>query len=328
MRAAVVGGGAMGRLHAGEYAAMPGIELVGIVEPRVELHQALQSDFDTAVEVRPDVFLEGCDVVSVCVPDHLHVAATLPWLATKARVLLEKPLATSVADGREILAARRSVDDLMIGHILRFDPRVIRAREIVQSGQLGELVQVEVWRATTVSVGAPAAERTSVAWFLGIHDADLVAFVTGLVAESVHATGRTIHSLHEDAVYAAVCYEGGAVGTMSNYWSLPDARPNRAHAGLRIIGMAGSLEIELGHTDMVLVSDAGAVNPDTRFWPSATHVGPTNLKSELDAFVDAAVNKAPTPITGEDGLAAVTVIEAIERSLHTGNAERVDKAAG
>jgi predicted dehydrogenase len=326
-RAVVVGGGAMGRLHAGEYNAMDGVDLIGIVEPRAELHEALAREFGTAVEAVPDAFLGECDVVSVCAPDHLHVQATLPWLASGARVLLEKPLATSTKDGLQILAARRAVDDLMVGHILRFDPRVIRAREVVKSGQLGEVVQVEVWRATTVSVGAPAAERTSAAWFLGIHDADLVRFVTGLEAESVHATGRAVHSAHEDAVYAVITYCHGAIGTMTNYWSLPDARPNRAHAGLRVIGTAGSVEVELGHTDMVLVSGGRAVNPDTRFWPSVTHAGPTNLRSELVAFVQAAVAKAAAPVSGEDALAAVAVVEAIHESMRTGE-RRLVGAAG
>jgi len=323
IRAVVCGGGAMGRLHAGEYKTMGGVDLVGIVEPSAEVRGALARDFDTRVEAVPDPFLGECDVVSVCAPDHLHVPATLPWLANGARVLLEKPLATSTADGRDILAARRAPDDLMIGHILRFDPRVIRAREVVNSGQLGDLVQVEVWRSTTVSTGAHAAARTSVAWFLGVHDADLVRFVTGLAAQSVQAAGRAIHSAHEDAVYTLVRYCSGAIGTMTNYWSLPDARPNRAQAGLRVIGTAGAVEIELGHTDMLLVTGGHAVNPDTRFWPSATHTGQHNLSSEVAAFVQAARDKAPTPISGEDGLAAVAVVEAIHESMRSGERRAV-----
>ncbi|MDA8310808.1 MAG: Gfo/Idh/MocA family oxidoreductase [Actinomycetota bacterium] len=311
----VSGVGLMGRLHAGEYASMEDVELVGLVEPDVARHEALRQEYQVPVAAHPEVFLGECDVVSVCAPDHLHLAAVSPWLAAGARILLEKPLAMSVQEGQEILAGRRHVDDLMIGHILRFDPRVIRIRELVRSGQLGEVKQVEVWRSTTRTVGATPSSRTSVAWFLGIHDADLVRFTTGLELDSLSSVGSRWCSDHYDAVYSLIRYTSGAIGTMSNYWTLPDGRPNRAHAGLRVIGSTGSVETDLGHIDLLHSTMTGAVNPDTRFWPSATHTGVSNIGVELRAFVDAAKTGAPTPVSGEDGLAAVSVIERIHAEL-------------
>lgn len=322
LRAVVSGVGLMGRLHAGEYASMEDVQLVGLVEPNLARHEALRQEFQVPVASAPDAFLGQCDVVSVCAPDNLHLPAVLPWLADDVRVLLEKPLAMSVRDGEEILAARRHVDDLMIGHILRFDPRVIRARELVRSGALGEVRQVEVWRSTTHAVGSTPSLRASVAWFLGIHDADLVRFTTGLEVDSVSSVGSHWRSDHYDAVYSLIRYETGAIGTMSNYWTLPDGRPNRAHAGLRVIGSTASVETELGHVDLLHSTMTGAVNPDTRFWPSATHLGVSNIGVELRTFVDAAKNGAPTPVPGEDGLAAVRVIEEVHAQLARSTGDR------
>lgn len=320
LRAAVVGMGWMGGLHAGVYRRLDGVELVGVVEPDRSKHETLGRDLQVPVHDTLTPLLGEVDIVSVCAPDHLHVDTTVPFLQAGARVLVEKPLAMSVQDGERILAARPDPDALAVGHILRFDPRVIRAREMVQSGRLGDIWHVEVWRDTTRVVAVLPSQRTSVAWFLGIHDADLVHFVTGLKAEAISAVGRPVLSSFADVVYANVRYEGGVVGSMENNWTLPDGRPNRALAGLRVMGSAGSVEIDLGHMDMLYATDTSAVNLDTRTWPSAEWAGVSNIQTEVTAFAHAARDKAPTPVSGEDGLAAVRVVEMIHRSLDRGGA--------
>jgi predicted dehydrogenase len=307
----------MGGLHAGVYQRLAGVELVGVVEPDPAKREPLLREYGVEVHADVDGLLDagGCDVVSVCAPDHLHVEAAVPMLAAGARVLVEKPLATSTADARRILAARPDADALAVGHILRFDPRVIRCREIVRSGELGDVWHVEVWRDTTRSVAVAPSQRTSVAWFLGIHDADLVRFVTGLEVEQVAAIGRAVLSPHPDVVYANVRYTGGVVGTMENNWTLPDGRPNRALAGLRVTGSRGIIELDLGHVDLLRSDATSSVRVDTRTWPSREWTGSSNIQAEVGAFVAAAAAGGPTPVAGEDGLAAVRTVELIHQSL-------------
>lgn len=315
LKAAVVGMGWMGGLHAGVYRRADGVELVGVVEPDRSRRDRLAAEYGAPVYDDIEPLLGRCDVVSVCTPDHLHVPATTALLHAGARVLVEKPLATSVADAERILAARPDPAALSVGHILRFDPRVIRMRELVRSGELGDIWHVEVWRDTTRGVAVAPSQRTSVAWFLGIHDADLVRFVTGLEAERVSAVGRAVLSEHADVVYATIHYRGGVVGSMENNWTLPDGRPNRALAGLRVMGANGALELDLGHVDLLRATATGAVNLDTRTWPSTEWSGTSNIQAEVTAFIDAARTGGPAPVPGEDGLAAVRVIEMVHRSL-------------
>ncbi|MFI7026435.1 Gfo/Idh/MocA family protein [Micromonospora sp. NPDC049900] len=315
LRAAVVGMGWMGQLHAGIYHQHPRVDLVGLVEPDPAAEQPLRDRFGVPVHRDIAELLDRVDVVSVCTPDHLHPQTTIPFLRAGVRVLVEKPLATSSADAQRILDARPDPHALSVGHILRFDPRVIRARELVRSGELGPLWHVDVWRDTTRTVAVRPSERTSVAWFLGIHDADLVRFVTGLTAVRVAALGRAVLSAHADAVYATVRYEGDVIGSMENNWTLPDGRPNRALAGLRVVGEHGSVEIDLGHVDLLHATADGAVNGDTRNWPSRGASGVSNIRTEVEEFVRAAEEGAPAPVPGEEGLAAVRVVEMIHASL-------------
>ncbi|WP_308797664.1 Gfo/Idh/MocA family protein [Agromyces silvae] len=317
LKMAVVGVGVQGKLHAETLAGMPNVELVGVADLSDRNREWAEQTLGVrATSSIADLFPE-IDAVSICMPDHLHEQITIEALEAGKRVLLEKPMAVTTESCDRILDALERPDDLMIGHILRFDPRVIRARELVQSGELGEIWHVKVWRCTSQAVGAGIWDRTSVAWFLGIHDIDLVRFVTGLEAEVVHASGRKVLSPSYDVVHATLDLSNGGLLSMENNWTLPHGRPSRADAGLRIIGERGSVEVSLSHNDLLHVDRdaAGGNYRDTYFWPSPSGEGAFNLKSELDAFVTSARTGGPTPVSGADGRAAVQVVEAIEAAL-------------
>lgn len=317
LRVGVVGAGVQGRLHAQTLATMPAVDLVGIADvSQVGRDWAVQTLGVTAYPTMSDM-LSAVDAVSICSPDHLHEDVTIEALAAGKRVLLEKPMAISTQSCDRIIASLDDDDALMIGHVLRFDPRVIRAREAVEAGELGEIWHVKVWRCTSQAVGVGIWDRTSVAWFLGIHDIDLVRYVTGLDAEVVAASGRKLLSPNYDVVHATLELSNGALLSMENNWTLPHGRPSRADAGLRVIGEKGSIEVSLSHNDLLFVdrAAAGGNYRDTYFWPSASGEGAYNLKSELDAFVSAALTGGTTPVSAADGRAAVRIIEDIQSVL-------------
>jgi predicted dehydrogenase len=309
--AAVVGMGWMGSLHAAAYRAHPDVELVGVVETDPERVAQLEREQGPRAVGTLDELLDEVDLVSVCTPDHQHVDVAVHALAAGKRTLVEKPLAMDPGEARRILDARRHPDDLMVGQILRFDPRVVRARELVVSGALGELWHVEVWRNTTRGVAAVPSERTSVGWFLGIHDADLLLHLTGLSVRSVTAEGRRLFSAHLDVVHALVDLEGGVVGRMENAWTLPDTRASRAHAGVRLSGSEACIEVDLSHHGLLISDQRGTVERDVVNWPSDAGQGPSNIQREVDAFVLAAQKNGPAPVSGEAGLRAVELVARI-----------------
>jgi predicted dehydrogenase len=314
-RAIVVGVGGMGEMHAREYLRTPEVELVGLVESDAERRELLAARFQVPVLAAYEPLVGQADLVSICTPDHLHVNPSIAFLRAGARVLVEKPLATSVADARLILEASGPEAHLFVGHVLRFDSRVIRSRELVRSGAIGDILQVHVWRKVARHLGEVPAGRTSAAWFLGVHDADLVRHVTGLTVTSLMAVGRRVFSSHEDIVHALVTYSNGAIGTMDNCWTLPAGRANRALAGLRLIGSEASLELDLGHVDLTLSTSTTSSTVDTRFWPGDDSPGYWNLRGEVRAFAGVTGSDADLLADGAAGLAAVSVVEAIHSSL-------------
>lgn len=314
LSAAVVGMGWMGGLHAAAYRANPHARVAGVVETDPDRATALAEDGFRVVS-RLGEILDEVDVVSVCTPDHLHTEVAIESLAAGKRTLVEKPLDVDVASARRILDARPTVDALMVGQILRFDPRVMRAHELVRQGALGELWHVEVWRNTTREVASTPSQRTSVGWFLGVHDADLLLHLTGRDVQGVQALGRRVSSEYHDVVHALVALDGGVVARMENAWTLPDTRASRADAGLRLTGADGCIEVDLGHHGLLISDGRGSVQRDVVNWPSDHGAGPSNIQREIDAFVAAAKSDGATPITGEDGLRAVELVARIHEQL-------------
>jgi len=315
MRIGVVGAGVQGKLHAQTLAGLAGVELIGVADllpqNREWAHGQGIPAYGSLDELVPQV-----DALSICLPDHLHEQPTIAALDAGVHVLLEKPMALSTAACDRISAHVTDRTTLMIGHVLRFDPRVIRARELIQAGAIGEVWDLQVWRCTSQAVGQGIWDRTGVHWFLGIHDADLVRFLTGQELEVVSALAASRFSDQVDVVHAALRLSGGGLVTMNESWLLPHSRPSRADAGVKIVGEKGLIEIDLSHSDLFLASREGDASfRDTRFWPSDSGAGAFNLKTELDEFVRVVREGRPSPVTASDGRAAVAVIEQIDARL-------------
>ena len=316
MRIGVLGAGVQGKLHAQTLAALADAELAGVADLLPANREWADSTLGVPTHETLGELLPEVDAVSICLPDHLHEQPTIAALDAGVHVLLEKPMALSSDACDRISEHVTDVTTLMIGHVLRFDPRVIRAKELIESGAIGDVWDVQVWRCTSQAVGQGIWDRTGVHWFLGIHDADLVRFLTGQELEVLSAVAASRFSRQVDVVHATLRLSGGGLVTMNESWLLPHSRPSRADAGVKVVGEKGLIEIDLSHSDLLLASrDGDASFRDTRFWPSATGEGAFNLRTELEEFVRAVRNGTPSPVTAADGRAAVAVIEEIDARL-------------
>jgi predicted dehydrogenase len=274
LRVGVVGAGMMGELHAAVYRSLPDVTLQWIVE--LDSARAARAASRLGVPVHPPgaVRWSEVDAVSICTPDHVREPVR-DALATGVPVLVEKPLATSSAEASGLIATRQRPEQLMVGHLLRFDPRLIEARAALP--KIGRLWSVRCWRSNTLAGAARIGPRTSVAWFLGIHDVDVVRWVTGQDIVEVRARGRKIVSPHYDFVQVHALLADGTPLDLHWSWLLPVQRPSVLQAGLELVGVDGMLEVDLEHHAVALTSQpAGrARHLDTYHWPAtAASTGP------------------------------------------------------
>src|SRR3978361_2248171 len=126
LRVGVVGAGIMGSNHARVLVGLPDVTMVGIVDPLPE-HRARATELAgcRAFATLDELIAEGVDAVTIAAPTHLHHELALACIARNIHILVEKPIAPSVEEGREIVAAARSAGvTLMVGHVERFNPAV------------------------------------------------------------------------------------------------------------------------------------------------------------------------------------------------------------
>jgi len=174
LRVGVVGAGVMGSNHARVFAGLPDISLVGVVDP-LPAHRARATELvNCRTFARLDELIaEGVDAVTVAAPTHLHHEIAIACIARDIHVLVEKPIASTVEEGEEIVAAaQRAGVTLMVGHVERFNPAVAAIKQAI-SGE--DILSIAI---TRVGPFPPRMSNVGVVIDLAVHDIDLIRWFT------------------------------------------------------------------------------------------------------------------------------------------------------
>lgn len=207
LRVAIVGAGVMGSNHARVAAAANGVTVTHIVDPDEQRASALAQHIGAAAVTSLDAMDELPDAAIVAAPSHLHRAVAEKLAAQGVHLLVEKPLALSVADATAITeAARAGGVVLAVGHVERFNPAVLELPRLIS-----EPIHV---RATRIS---PYSARVgeSVVLDLMIHDLDIVASMVGASVRDISAVAQTVRSTTHDLVSALVHFANGVTASIS-----------------------------------------------------------------------------------------------------------------
>ena len=171
------------------------------------------------LQITRKCYLEGLDAVSVVVPTKLHKQVVLDALDAGMQVLVEKPIADTTENAEMMIeAAKKAGKVLMIGHIERFNPAVIRLKEIINSGILGKIVSISTKR---VGPYNPRIRDVGVILDIGVHDIDIISYLYGKKINSVYAiAGADIHSF-EDHASIILRMDHNFAGVVETNWLTP-----------------------------------------------------------------------------------------------------------
>jgi len=321
MRVAVVGAGSMGRNHARVYSDLPGVELVAIADPEAGLAQSVahQHGGRAYVDHRAMLEKERPEAVSIAVPTALHEAVGLDVLGAHAHVLMEKPIAAVLAEGERLIEKAHAVKkQLMVGHIVRFNPAIQALKQKLEAGELGRIFHIFCRRAGPF----PARIRdVGVVIDLAPHDVDIMRFLTGSEVSRVYAeTEQRIHTEHEDLLWATLRFADGTVGSLEINWLTPTKIRETLVLGERGLFRVDDLTQDLYFYENTQAKDLAwnslaalkgvSEGGMTRF--AIPRFEP--LRAELEEFIRAAQNDLPMPVTGEDGLMALKLSLALVQS--------------
>ena len=264
-------------------------------------------------------------------PNNLHAEPTIEAARNGKHVLCEKPLGLDAAEAHEMWRAAEDAGVVhMCGFNYRFVPAIRRARELVDSGALGEIVHfrarylqswgweapTDIWRFDRAQAGTGALGD------LGAHIVDLARYLCGEVA-AVSATVRTFVEGHEvdDAFVATVEFENGAIGTLESS-RLALGRVNQNTFELN--GSRGSIAFDLERFDELLVSDGGAYKSERvtgDWWPPGHGLGwGDTFTLEVQLLLEAIAagsSVSPHGATFEDGYRVAEVCDAVLRSAES-----------
>jgi predicted dehydrogenase len=264
---------------------------------------------------------EDLDAVVVVTPDHLHRAHVEAAVAAGCHVLVTKPLATTLDDGRAMVrAAERHGRQLMVAHEMRYHARIGALKELIDGGEFGELIhlrfdhfenkvesfEIAPWYADA-STGRTAMVGTA------IHEVDVVRHLAGCEVESVAAFGNALGDLgfHDDKTVSAIFSLGsGAVAQVTVSYVAVAGAPVQPFSvlGRRAMALDGQLLRHDAEPEELPPTTSGGFAECTR------------------RFVAALVEGRPVPIDGRDAFASLAACVAADASRRRGAAVRPDRA--
>jgi predicted dehydrogenase len=298
LRIGVAGFGAIGRNHARNLVTMPGVELVAVADPSQAARAAASAlGYPVVESVRALAELD-LHAAIVAVPTAQHEAAAAPLIEARCALLIEKPLAHSLDSAKRIIElAKAARIPLMVGYVERYNPALLALRDFIAAGNLGELISMTARR---VGILPPRIRDANVLIDIGVHDIDIVAFITG--ARRVHLiAARGGMALLDDRLdYATILLDaGGCVVTIEANWVTP--------VKVRELSITGTR----GYCRVDYITQEAWFAPGRSFAPTATYEAlveqyregtmiplPVNkrepLARELEAFL-AGVRGEPLP---------------------------------
>jgi predicted dehydrogenase len=321
MKIAVLGLGVMGNLYVRILTDLLGAENVVGVEVDPERRAALATELGVEVVADWRPLVGQVDAVAVTLPDHLHVDPAVAFLQQGSYVMVEKPLATSLEDCQRILDAQVAPGRLMVAQLLRFDPRNQELKRRLDAGEFGTLRYVRIWRTNSTAGAARVGSRVSVSAFLGVHDLDLLQWLTGQEVVSATAAGRKFFGPHWDLTVATVELQDGTFALVENHWLLHPSAQRSNLSGVQVFGENGMALLDLSTQELEVVSDAAPQSKrvDTHNWTFDSHLSGGALRREVEAFVTAARDRTAVPVSGEDGARAVRAVLIVEAALAEGS---------
>ncbi len=322
MRVGIVGTGSMGATHAAAWAATEA-EIGGFVT-KTAVFSPLAQKYSSQTYSSFDAMLADIDIVDICTPTHLHHEMVLKAAAAGKHIVCEKPLARTIAQAQEMIAACEAAGvKLLVAHVVRFFPEYALAKQKVAAGELGKTAVIRLKR------GSFQPKKAKDNWFLEhnksggmmldlmIHDFDYARWVGGDVAQ-VYA--QKISSNHPNAAVdhglVILTHHNGTLSHVEGSWAYPEPM---FRTQLEIAGSNGWLRHDSDETAVLSLhlhqknSDEVADVP----LPSSP-LSEDPYTTQIKSFYNHIVHGTPTAVTAHDGLAALQIALAALESAETG----------
>lgn len=289
LRAGVVGAGIMGLNHARVLKLLPDVELVGVVDPDAE-RRRIAAGHGPTFDTVDALIREGVEAAVVAAPNHLHREIGLALIEAGVHVLIEKPIAPTEADAKALIDGAAAADRrLMVGHIERFNPAVVAAKQAVKDD---EIISIQI---TRVGPFPPRMSEVGIVIDLAVHDIDIIRYLTDDDIAEVQTLLARTRAEREDTALLQFRTTRDVIAQLNTNWLTP-FKARR----LQIATRSRFVDVDLMQRQVTEYSD---YRMDGAYVTRPVMVGSVEpLRAELDAFVRSVRTGEKPAVTGEDGL--------------------------
>jgi predicted dehydrogenase len=305
VKVGVIGVGYLGQFHAEKYAALPDVELVGVVDTDPVRAAEIARKLNARSFSEPARLLGQVDAVSIVVPTALHHRVAMQFLEQGVHLLLEKPMTVTLEQADELIemaATKRVI--LQIGHIERFNPAVTSVKGLLKSP-----------RYMTAERAAPFTVRctdVNVVLDLMIHDLDIVTDLAGSEPKEISAAGASVITKEIDMATARIVFHNGCAADVT-----ASRISNEKKRLLRVFDEEG-VYISDYQTQKASVSRKGGnALPELVTSDISTERRDT-LYEEITAFVRSIQTGSRPLVSGVEGRRALALATRISENINKG----------
>lgn len=306
LRTAVIGVGYLGNFHAQKYAAIPEVDLVGVVDNDLKRAEEIAAALGTRAYSDHRELIGHVDAVSVVVPTQYHHAVARDFLSAGVHVLIEKPITVTIAEADELIAlAEQNRAVFQVGHLERFNPVLVALEGVLQEPLFIESVRIAPFK--------PRGTDVNVVLDLMIHDIDIIQHIVRSPVDHIDAIGAPVFTGEEDIANTRIVFKNGCVANVTaSRISLKSERK------MRIFQRDAYITLDFQNRK-VLVAQRGSgeifpgvpnVKVDERELGEADA-----LRSEIESFLLSIREGRSPQVSGLDGRMALETALKINRAL-------------
>jgi predicted dehydrogenase len=325
IRTAVIGAGKMGRIHAKVYDKIGTAQLVAVADSDLEKAEALAEKFDCEATTDPASLIGKVDAVTISAPTVAHHELATLFIKNGIPVLIEKPLASTVEQGREIVDLADANNVIVaVGHSERCNPVVQAMKRLQIEPMFIEANRVSPYPFRSMDIG--------VVLDVMIHDIDIILSLANSKVTKVDAAGVNVIADEEDVCNARIFFENGCIANVT-----ASRLALKTERKVRVFSRQAYLSLDFFRKDGIVIQadknidlvkwirehqekqdfDFSTVN-----WPDLLHIEQLQiedaepLKVEQESFLNAILDQSKRPeVTGAEGLAALECAEQILASI-------------
>jgi len=323
LRIGMIGAGHIAEVHAENLAKIDDVRVAATFDSVPEEAEAMARRYDAAACPDLDAVLGMVDAVYICTPPKFHAEAAIRAADAGLAVFCEKPLTTTIEDAEAVQAAvERSGIAFMVGFNFRFMPHLARLKELVGSGELGEIYSFWGMRLLW-SPHPPPNWRTDPRFLCGMtieslsHDFDFLRWVAGDVASVMGKVGTSRGDLagYDNIIAAVMTLQAGGTATIQASWA--------SHVGMTHYGVIGSRGSAACGDGVVRWRAEGQASETLITCDRPEDKVPSHQR-ETEHFIEC-LRAGQAPLTGvEDGVATVRISHAVLQSSREERVVRLD----